>query len=117
MVCQDGEGYFYTDEPYRADYTNIWGSQGEVYSVKDKLFSNVEVPQITWDNEPVKLEMTLRRNLSGIFIFDKLEGEEKPTPTCLEDCTPETTGALINCIEHLCETINEFSELLDIYKE
>lgn len=34
------------------------GSQGEVYSVRDKLFSNVEVPQITWDNEPVKLEMT-----------------------------------------------------------
>lgn len=67
-----------------------------------------------------------RRNLSGIFIFDKLEGEEKPTPTCLEDCTPETRlkwlerlekGALIKCIEHLCETINEFSELLDIYKE
>lgn len=67
-----------------------------------------------------------RRNLSGIFIFDKLEGEKKPTPTCLEDCTPETRlkwlkglekGALINCIEHLCETINEFSELLDIYKE
>lgn len=57
-VDQDGEGYFYTDEPYRADYPNIWGSQGEVYSVKDKLFSNVEVPQITWDNEPVKLEMT-----------------------------------------------------------
>lgn len=44
-VDQDGEGYFYTDEPYRTDYTNIWGSQGEV-------------PQITWDNEPVKLEMT-----------------------------------------------------------
>lgn len=70
--------------------------------------------------------MRLRRNLSGIFIFDKLEGEEKPTPTCLEDCTPETRlkwleglekGALTNCIEHLCETINEFSELLDIYKE
>lgn len=67
-----------------------------------------------------------RRNLSGIFIFDKLEEEEKPTPTCLEDCTPETRlkwleglekEALINCIEHLCETINEFSELLDIYKE
>ena len=30
------------------------------------------------------------RNLSGIFIFDKLEGEEKPIPTCIEDCTPET---------------------------
>lgn len=57
-VDQDGEGYFYTDEPYRADHTNIWCSQGEVYSVRDKLFSNVEVPQITWDNEPIKLEMT-----------------------------------------------------------
>lgn len=57
-VDQNGEGYFYTDEPYRTGYTNIWGSQGEVYSVRDKLFSNVEVPQITWDNEPVKLEMT-----------------------------------------------------------
>ena len=34
--------------------------------------------------------MKLRRNLSGIFIFDKLEGEEKPIPTCIEDCTPET---------------------------
>lgn len=32
--------------------------------------------------------MKLRRNLSG--IFDKLEGEEKPIPTCIEDCTPET---------------------------
>lgn len=57
-VDQDGERYFYTDEPYRVDYTNIWSSQGEIYSVRDKLFSNVEVPQITWDNEPVKLEMT-----------------------------------------------------------
>ena len=37
-VDQDGEGYFYTDEPYRADYTNVWGSAGEVYSVREKLF-------------------------------------------------------------------------------
>ena len=27
--------------------------------------------------------MKLRRDLSGIFIFDKLEGEEKPIPTCI----------------------------------
>lgn len=56
-VDQDGEGYFYTDEPYRDDCTNIWGSQGEVYSVRDKLFSNVETPNITWDNEPIEFEM------------------------------------------------------------
>ena len=55
-VDQDGEGYFYTDEPYRADYTNVWGSAGEVYSVREKLFE--DVPQITWDDEPVKFEMT-----------------------------------------------------------
>ena len=58
-VDQDGERILSIQmNLYRADYTNIWGSQGEVYSVRDKLFSNVEVPQITWDNEPVKLEMT-----------------------------------------------------------
>lgn len=56
-VDQDGEGYFYTDEPYRADYTNVWGSTGEVYSVREKLFENVEVPHITWDDDPVKFEI------------------------------------------------------------
>lgn len=28
-----------------------------------------------------------RRNLSGIYIFDTLEGEERRQPTCFEDCT------------------------------
>ena len=70
--------------------------------------------------------MKLRRNLSGIFIFDKLEGEEKPIPTCIEDCTPETRlkwleglekEALIRCVEHLCDTLNEIGETFNIYKE
>lgn len=70
--------------------------------------------------------MKLRRNLSGIFIFDKLEGEEKPIPTCIEDCTPETRlkwleglekEALIRCVEHLCDTLNEMGETFNIYKE
>ena len=30
-----------------------------------------------------------RRDLSGIFIFDTLPGDEKRKPTCVEDCTPE----------------------------
>ena len=58
--------------------------------------------------------MKLRRNLSG--IFDKLEGEEKPIPTCIEYCTQETRlkclegldkDALIRCVQHLCDTLNE----------
>lgn len=57
-VDQDGEGYFYTEEPHRADYTNVWGSTGEVYSNREKLFNDVEVPCMTWDDEPVKFEMT-----------------------------------------------------------
>lgn len=46
------------DTSIQMNLTELRGSQGEVYSVRDKLFSNVEVPQITWDNEPIKLEMT-----------------------------------------------------------
>ena len=70
--------------------------------------------------------MKSRRNLSGIFIMDTLEGEEKPSPTCLEDCTETRRKewlntldkeALIRCADMLCETIREFGDLLDIYKE
>ena len=34
--------------------------------------------------------MPKRRNLSGIYIFEKFEGEKKEEPTCFEDCTEET---------------------------
>jgi hypothetical protein len=30
-----------------------------------------------------------RRNLSGIYIFDVLPGDERRKPTCFEDCTEE----------------------------
>lgn len=54
----------------------------------------------------------MRNNLSGIFIFDTLEGERKPT--CIEDCKEETRlkwlntlekEALIETVEHLCKTL------------
>ncbi len=32
---------------------------------------------------------TLRRDLSGIYIFDKLPQDETRKPTCIEDCTIE----------------------------
>lgn len=71
-------------------------------------------------------KLPLRRNLSGIYIFDKLEGDEKRLPTCIEDCTKETRDkwleslgrdALIRCVNLLCETLNEVSSVYDIYKE
>jgi len=31
-----------------------------------------------------------RRNISGIYIFDKFPGEEKRLPTCIEDCQQAT---------------------------
>jgi hypothetical protein len=55
-----------------------------------------------------------RRNLSGIFIFEQFEGEEKREPTCFEDCTEETqdkwldtleTEALKNLSKQLAETL------------
>jgi hypothetical protein len=55
-----------------------------------------------------------RRNLSGIFIFEQFEGEEKRQPTCFEDCTEETqdkwldtleTEALKNLSKQLAETL------------
>ena len=36
------------------------------------------------------MEQLKRRNLSGIYIFDKFPSDEKRLPTCVEDCTQET---------------------------
>lgn len=67
-----------------------------------------------------------RRNLSGIYIFDKFPGEEKREPTCLEDCQEETRNkwleslekeALIRTIEHLCETLRKISDQFGIVAE
>jgi len=37
----------------------------------------------------VMMTSVTRRNLSGVFIFDKLPGDERRKPTCFEDCTEE----------------------------
>lgn len=63
--------------------------------------------------------MNKRRSLSGIYIFDKFPDEERREPTCIEDCQDETRRkwleslekeALINCVNHLCETLREISD-------
>lgn len=55
-----------------------------------------------------------RRNLSGIYIFETFEGEEKRQPTCFEDCTETTQDkwleslevkALKNLAKQLAETL------------
>lgn len=41
-----------------------------------------------------------RRNLSGIYIFDQFEGEEKRQPTCFEDCTEKKQDEWLESLEH-----------------
>ena len=67
-----------------------------------------------------------RRNLSGIFIFDKFENEEKRQPTCFEDCQDATQDkwlnaldnkALINLAKQLAKTIKNIGDQLDLFIE
>lgn len=39
-----------------------------------------------------------KRNLSGIYIFEKFEDEESREPTCIEDCTEKTQDRYLNSI-------------------
>jgi hypothetical protein len=41
-----------------------------------------------------------RRNLSGIFIFEQFEGEEKREPTCFEDCTEATQDKWLDTLDN-----------------
>jgi hypothetical protein len=45
-------------------------------------------------------EETKRRNLSGIYIFEQFEGEEKRQPTCFEDCTEKKQDEWLESLEH-----------------
>ncbi len=65
----------------------------------------------------------MRRNLTGIYIFDKFKGEEKRQPTCFEDCQESTQdkwlkglkrGELIILAKHLGETIKDIGDQLDL---
>lgn len=64
-----------------------------------------------------------RYNLSGIYIFDKFEGEDKRQPTCIEDCQNETRNkwleslekeGLIKTVNHLCEVLHSIAEQFGI---
>ncbi|HPC10141.1 MAG TPA: hypothetical protein PLN85_03620 [archaeon] len=66
-----------------------------------------------------------KRNLSGIYIFEKFEDEESREPTCIEDCTEKTQDrylnslekeALINLAKRLANVLKEIGDELDIMK-
>jgi len=67
-----------------------------------------------------------RRNLSGIFIFDKFEDEEKREPTCFKDCQEATQDKWLDSLDQealkrlakkLGATIREIGEQLDLTRE
>lgn len=67
------------------------------------------------------MEELIRRNISGIYIFDKFPNEEKRQPTCIEDCQQETRRewcmgmdkeALRNTIGMLAESFKELCNYL-----
>jgi hypothetical protein len=51
-----------------------------------------------------------RRNLSGIFIFEQFEGEEKREPTCFEDCTEATQDKWLDSLDN--ESLKNLSKQL-----
>ena len=64
-----------------------------------------------------------RRNLSGVYIFDTLPGDERRKPTCFEDCTEEkqqewldslTPEALKNLSIQLGKTLRQIGDQFDI---
>jgi hypothetical protein len=64
-----------------------------------------------------------RRNISGIYIFDTLPGDEKRKPTCFEDCTEAkqdewleslSVEALRSLSKSLAKTLREMSDNFDI---
>ncbi len=64
-----------------------------------------------------------RRNLSGIYIFDKFEDEIKRQPTCFEDCQEATQDEWLNSLDQtalknlskkLAETLKDIGEQLDL---
>jgi len=68
----------------------------------------------------------MRRNLTGIFIFDKFEGEDKRQPTCFEDCRESTQDewleslereVLVNLAKQLGKTIRDIGNQLDLVRE
>lgn len=68
----------------------------------------------------------IRRDLSGIYIFDKFEGEEQREPTVFEDCNEETQDKWLDTLEpealkrlskQLAQTIREIGDNFDIFSK
>jgi hypothetical protein len=68
----------------------------------------------------------MRRNLSGFYILDKFEGEEKRQPTCFEDCNESTQDkyleslereALVSLVKQLANTIKDIGDQLDLVRK
>ena len=67
----------------------------------------------------------MRRNLTGIYIFDKFDGEKKRQPTCFEDCQENTQDkwleslgreALVDLAKKLGKTIKDIGDQLDLMR-
>jgi hypothetical protein len=60
-----------------------------------------------------------RRNLSGIWLFDKYPEDTEAMPTCLEDCRKETREAWLRQIDdgeyldHITSSLKETKERID----
>ena len=70
--------------------------------------------------------MLERRNISGIYIFDKYPDEEKREPTCFEDCQEETQDKWLDTLEpealkslskQLAKRLREICEQFDIMSD
>lgn len=68
----------------------------------------------------------IRRNISGIYIFEKFPEDESREPTCFEDCTEATQDkwldsldneALKNLAKHLGKSLTEVADFAGIRKE
>ena len=71
-------------------------------------------------------ETRIRRNLSGIYIFDKFEGEDRREPTVFEDCNEETQDKWLDTLEpealkslskQLAQTLREIGDNFDIFSK
>ena len=67
-----------------------------------------------------------RRNLSGIYLFERFDGESKRKPTCFEECMPKTQEEFLDTLDEaglkrmclkLAETIVIISNAFDITTE
>jgi hypothetical protein len=57
-----------------------------------------------------------RIGLSGIYIFDTFEGEDKRQPTCIEDCREETREEWLKSLNRMALD-NTLSIIFESYKK